>query len=814
MASIHLDILCDQSPQRRKVDPPSSVLHSVITISSSFSVNNLNLIDSRPKDVIFVVDKSGSMEGPRMDRSKAAINHVIDALLAPMDRIGVVAFSSSVSIISSLDFATDIPTLHNRVNNIVAEGGTNIHQGLLEALHQFDHDVTTDPTRQRLVILLSDGEHNEGPLVISEFSSLCSQKQLSGVFCIGIDEQADIKTLSIIASECHGQFWSTNNLETLQQDLIRSFSKCFCGILSSLGKNVILRIENLLPNQVGKLVYSDFSNSFKMSDSSVATVTGEDGSSTSIIEINIGQLISEQTIHLILGFDIPSSSSVSSVSQKDPILKFSLDYYDLFEHKYEKIEKLVSWPLSFTSPIPVVPVPVPVEEKVPVEDHRYRLVFTKEDNETHDVDVISEEMISLGSDSHGYHLHVPSDLIALLYLSSEKCDDVIEFHPNSSCLIERVPPLTSSTSASSSSSSNSSDGYIFTLLEGKYYVNVNSYEIRIYDEKDIFSTSFSSLLSPPPPGPISATPTATISKKGHVVSSSASSLSPHYLFLLSPSLAVAADKAAAASVAAVSPAASAKPKVVSSILSPSSFTSTSSAAKKHPSITAVSISASGPRQNKVMIIEKQSKLRAVCLTGLIKVFEKKKEVTTVPAFEEITFLAHSSSSSSISSHSPPATSLTTIGRPKALSSAVSPSSGEHTTFQKLKEISKDHINDLLTSHLLRNDLIIDSCENHYLVRNCLKEGFYSLCTNFNPNMIKEYEEILNNVLKTSFSYKLERMIKIPEISQNIALVKAFTVSTSLIILCDCCITDVNLVFHISFFPLAFGLFVFLSLFCG
>jgi uncharacterized protein YegL len=787
MTSIHLDILCDHSPNRRKVNHPSSILHNVITISSSFSVNNLNLIDSRPKDVIFVIDKSGSMEGPRMDRSKAAINHVIDALLAPMDRIGVVAFSSSVSVISSLDYATDIPTLHNRVNNIVAEGGTNIHQGLLEALQQFDNDVTSDPTRQRLVILLSDGEHNEGPLVISEISSVCSQKQLSGIFCIGIDDQADIKTLSIIASECQGQFWSTNNMETLQQDLIRSFSKCFCGILSSFGKNLILKIENLIPNQIGKLVYSDFSNSFKMIDSVSSTaVSGEVSPSSSIIEIHIGQLISEQTIHLILGFDILPSSKDSSFTGKEPVLKFSLEYYDLFQQNHEKIEKLVSWPLSFASP----PQVKATEEKVDVDDHRYRLVLTKEDPETHNVEVVSEEMISLSSEGNGFHLHVPSDLMALLYFSDEKGDEVIEFHSNSNCFIERVTtPLPSSSSSSSTipGGSSSSDGFVITLLDGKYYVNVNSYETRIYDEKDIFATSFSSI--PPPPVPISATPTATTTKKGHVVASSAS-IYPRYLFLLPPSLAVVADKAAAKAVSAVSPAASAKPKVASSILSPSSFTSTSSATKKS-SIVASSSSASsstpGPRQNRFMIIEKQSKLRSVCLTGLIKVFEKKKEITTVPAFEEIVFLPHSSSSgSSTLSHSPPppspassSSSLSSFGRPKALSSAsplATPDHSSSSSFQKLKEISKDHINDLLTSHLLRNELILDSCENHYLVRNSLKDGFYSLCTNFNPNMIKEYEEIINNVLKISFSYKLERIMKIPEISQNISLVKAFTVS--------------------------------------
>ncbi len=108
------------------------------------------------KDVLLVLDTSGSMRGEKMQQAKAALDFVLDHL-QPEDRFNILAFSTGVrQYARRLQPASEREQAHRWVKGLDAAGGTDINRALLEAL------VQVDPDRPAILIFLTDGLPTEG----------------------------------------------------------------------------------------------------------------------------------------------------------------------------------------------------------------------------------------------------------------------------------------------------------------------------------------------------------------------------------------------------------------------------------------------------------------------------------------------------------------------------------------------------------------------------------------------------------------------------------------------------------------------------
>ena len=110
--------------------------------------------DRLPKAVLFVIDRSGSMAGKKIEQAKSAVTFVINNL-HDGDLFNIVAYDNNVeSFLPALvkyDEQTRKAAL-GYVAGLSSRGGTDIHQSLTSALHQF-----TDNTRPNYVLFLTDG---------------------------------------------------------------------------------------------------------------------------------------------------------------------------------------------------------------------------------------------------------------------------------------------------------------------------------------------------------------------------------------------------------------------------------------------------------------------------------------------------------------------------------------------------------------------------------------------------------------------------------------------------------------------------------
>src|SRR5690606_12818727 len=74
------------------------------------------------RDIILVLDTSGSMQGQKMDQAREAAHHILDQL-NPDDRFNIVAFSSGVRTFApQLTAASETASAHDFVDRLEATG--------------------------------------------------------------------------------------------------------------------------------------------------------------------------------------------------------------------------------------------------------------------------------------------------------------------------------------------------------------------------------------------------------------------------------------------------------------------------------------------------------------------------------------------------------------------------------------------------------------------------------------------------------------------------------------------------------------------
>ncbi|MDT8715477.1 VWA domain-containing protein [Clostridium sp. 19966] len=134
--------------------------------SQDIPSSNVNT-QSGNKKIVLVIDTSGSMNTNDMDNGKsriytaksAATNFVNNIVSSTVD-VAIVTYSDYAGSYNNItDFSHSTTTLDNAINNISANGGTNIGDGLRKAYYMLNG--LDDNTYKKYIVLLTDGQPNE-----------------------------------------------------------------------------------------------------------------------------------------------------------------------------------------------------------------------------------------------------------------------------------------------------------------------------------------------------------------------------------------------------------------------------------------------------------------------------------------------------------------------------------------------------------------------------------------------------------------------------------------------------------------------------
>ncbi|XP_035675357.1 inter-alpha-trypsin inhibitor heavy chain H3-like isoform X2 [Branchiostoma floridae] len=166
-----------------------------------------------PKNIVFIIDKSGSMGGTKMRQTKQAMNTILKDL-RDHDRFNVMPFSYSSTMWrpNEMVLATreNIESARTYVRrSINAGGGTNINQAIIDAadlLRRVTDDQPNSPRSASLIIFLTDGLPSVGeskPRNIMVNVKNAIREQVS-LFCLGFGKDVDFPFLEKMALENRG----------------------------------------------------------------------------------------------------------------------------------------------------------------------------------------------------------------------------------------------------------------------------------------------------------------------------------------------------------------------------------------------------------------------------------------------------------------------------------------------------------------------------------------------------------------------------------------------------------------------------------
>jgi len=157
-----------------------------------------------PRDVILIVDTSGSMNGVKIEQARRASIYLISHL-RPGDRINVVRFSTTLRPFAKVPVKADLETvarLTRFINDFRPGGGTALGDAL-----QFGVNVPPAEGRVRTVVLLTDGLPTVGetnPEKIIGFARAGGEKGLR-VFTFGVGRDVDPSLLAAISRVSRGR---------------------------------------------------------------------------------------------------------------------------------------------------------------------------------------------------------------------------------------------------------------------------------------------------------------------------------------------------------------------------------------------------------------------------------------------------------------------------------------------------------------------------------------------------------------------------------------------------------------------------------
>ena len=173
------------------------ILYVLFDISAAKTISRSQRL---PLNLCLVIDRSTSMQGPRLEQVKAAAHHLIDSL-SESDSLAIVAFSDRAEVAWPNQPVGDSVRARARVSAIQASGGTEILQGLRLGMDELDKRRRAQSVNH--LILLTDGQTYGDEDKCLGLADEASQRN-TGISALGIGEDWNDRLLDAIAQRSGG----------------------------------------------------------------------------------------------------------------------------------------------------------------------------------------------------------------------------------------------------------------------------------------------------------------------------------------------------------------------------------------------------------------------------------------------------------------------------------------------------------------------------------------------------------------------------------------------------------------------------------
>lgn len=185
------------------------------------------------KNLIVVLDSSGSMSGKKMDQAKEAVRFIVNHLERG-DKFALVDFDDGVDVFSSRLVPADArnreKALHF-VDEIEDSGGTNINDALLQALKMVGQEE-----RPSYVLFLTDGLPTVGVTEIADILKNVTRANPlnTRIFVFGVGYDVNTELLDRLSLDNRGTSVYLGENEDLEVAISRYYEKISSPLLSDL----------------------------------------------------------------------------------------------------------------------------------------------------------------------------------------------------------------------------------------------------------------------------------------------------------------------------------------------------------------------------------------------------------------------------------------------------------------------------------------------------------------------------------------------------------------------------------------------------
>lgn len=245
-------------------------------------------------NIALAIDVSGSMAGDKIDAARRAACAVAEALTS-RDRLSIVAFDNTAELLldaRSMD-AGGRTAACAAINGLVDRGGTNLFDGWLLAAERVALGMATDPRASHRVLLLSDGQTNDGITDRGEIAGHVGALLERGVVtsALGIGDGYDEELLGAMAEAGGGNLHDAGQASEVGEIVLGELQEG----RSALVERVTLRVSvpaNLRAEVVGAWAH--------------AALPG-------VVEVMVGRLLPGQTKRVVFRLHCPSGTQGAAI---------------------------------------------------------------------------------------------------------------------------------------------------------------------------------------------------------------------------------------------------------------------------------------------------------------------------------------------------------------------------------------------------------------------------------------------------------------------------------------------------------------------
>ena len=204
------------------------------------------------RELIIVVDKSGSMAGESMDAARKALQFSLDSL-TPQDTFNIIAFDDQSHPLFQTAQAANNNYLkqgHRFIRNLEADGGTEMRESLRFALQP---KLNADDTRLRQVVFLTDGSVGYEDALLLEIQRQLGKNRL---FTIGIGSAPNQWFLEKAAQIGRGVFLTIPDSVAAADAIQLLLTKLVNPVITDIAVQFLGGKGEIYPNPVADL-YAD-----------------------------------------------------------------------------------------------------------------------------------------------------------------------------------------------------------------------------------------------------------------------------------------------------------------------------------------------------------------------------------------------------------------------------------------------------------------------------------------------------------------------------------------------------------------------------